>query len=85
MAALLDGRGGVPLQLALGQDGPFDAVRRDEAAEAFLLLDGLDDGQRRRALGRSAVRRALDGALDPRHDDLATRFSIVARSRWVMR
>jgi hypothetical protein len=85
MAALLDGRSGVPLQLALGQDGPFDAVRRDEAAEAFLLLDGLDDGQRRRALGRSAVRRALDGALDPRHDDLATRFSIVARSRWVMR
>lgn len=84
-AALMQGRQGVPVQLVIGRDGPFDAVHAEAAAEGFLLLDGLGSGIRTRALRRSGVRAGLDGALDRAHDDLATRFSIIARCDWVHR
>lgn len=84
-AVLLDGGRGVPVQVAVGAHGPFDAVRAFGAAEGYLLLDGLGAGLRARALRRSGVRAGLEGALDREHDDLATRFSIVARCAWIYR
>ncbi|MCC6784144.1 MAG: hypothetical protein IT457_14980 [Planctomycetes bacterium] len=81
----LDGRSGIALQVMRSARGPFDAVRVDGAAEAVLLLDGLEPRDRGRVLARTGLRRALDGVLSLEHDDLATRFSIVGRCEWVMR
>ena len=82
---LLDGRPGLPLRAAVAATGPFDVLRVQAAAEGFLLLDGIGTSLRRRALARAAIRGGLTRALDADSDDLATRFSIVARCRWVHR
>lgn len=85
LALLRSGRGGVPIAYLDAGRGPFAEVRVVARAEAHLLLDGLGLGELRRCLERGAVRGALSGALAREHDDLATRFSMIARCEWVLR
>ncbi len=82
---LASGRSGLPLTISLADEAQPSAVWTSRAAEGYLLLEGLTPDALRSALGRSHVRRALEGALDHDHEDLATRFSIAARCAWVAR
>lgn len=82
---LLSGREGVAIQVwRVGKDS-FDPTQVTGVAEPVLLLDGLSVAARRRVLSRSNVRAAWKDVLDPRHDDLVTRFTMLARCSWVMR
>jgi hypothetical protein len=79
------GRPGLPLGVLLEDGAALSATRSRGVAEGYLLLEGLSPHALRAVLGRRSVRSALDGALDPRHEDIATRFSIAARCEWVAR
>jgi len=87
LAAELLGSGepGVPVSVTLADGRVVSATRSSGIAEGYLLLEGLTPAALRDALRRRGISSALDGALDPRHDDLATRFSIAARCEWVFR
>ncbi len=77
------GRGGVPLQCMVSSHGTFGEARVRGCPEGYLLLDGLSEHAQRSLIPR--VRGALDGALDVDADDLATRWTMVARCAWVLR
>jgi len=79
------GKPGLPLSTALTPGETLSASRVTGAAEGYLLLEGLEQSELRAVLARSGVSRGLAGALDPRHHDLATRFSIAARCTWITR
>jgi hypothetical protein len=52
---------------------------------SILMLDGLEPSDVRRLLRREVVRDAIGEVLVPDDPDLATKFTIVARSQWVWR
>lgn len=79
------GRTGLPLSTALVAGEAVSSSWVSAAAEGYLLLEGLPGNDLRAILARRGVMRGFAGALDPRHDDLATRFSMAARCAWVMR
>lgn len=82
---LESGESGFPVSVALADGRVVAATRTSGTAEGYLLLEGLTPSQLRGALRRRGISTALDDALHPRHDDLATRFSIAARCGWVFR
>ncbi len=80
------GRSGVPIRCRVTASGEVVSDQRVQgAAEAVLMLEGLDPRARSGLLRRGVLRGALEDVLDPRAEDFATRFTIIGRCSWVMR
>ncbi|MBK8976930.1 MAG: hypothetical protein IPM29_13505 [Planctomycetes bacterium] len=84
LALMQQGGSGLPLQYRIGAGGVFGVARVSGAAEGCLLLEGPSPAVRARVLRRAGLRSALDDLLPPDAEDLATRFTLVGRCRWVM-
>lgn len=82
VAALIRAGGpGIPTACVVGPEGSFGVTYKQACGEVFMLLDGLSPAARKRLLPR--VRRFLEGVFDPGCDDLATRWTMVARCDFV--
>lgn len=82
---LLRGEPGLPILWRAGERGPCAVHRAMGDPRGWLMLDGLSLVDLRRVLARPAIRRGLGElplATDP---DLATTFSMLARTRWLWR
>ncbi|MCR9244126.1 MAG: hypothetical protein NXI31_03785 [bacterium] len=76
-------RSGVPTHWRIVRGRPFREHRVEGDPRAVFVLAGLDGRSRRRLLGREELADALDDVVRPEDPDLATTFTLVARTSWV--
>ena len=82
---LLRGEPGLPILWHAGARGPHGVHRAVADPRGWLMLEGLSLVDLRRVLARPAVRRGLGELPNLMDPDLATTFSMLARTRWVWR
>lgn len=82
---LLRGEPGLPILWHAGERGPSAVHRAMADPRGWLMLDGLSFADLRRVLARPAIRRGLGELPQETDPDLATTFSMLARTRWIWR
>ncbi|MEC7583269.1 MAG: hypothetical protein VYE77_03045 [Planctomycetota bacterium] len=79
----LQGGPGVATHWRQAGGRPFALHHARQDPKVWLMLEGLEDVDRARLLGKGRVRRSMLGTPDGGHPDVATQFAMVARNRWV--
>jgi len=82
---LLRGEPGLPILWHASERGPCGVHRALADPRGWLMLEGLSLPDLRRVLGRAAIRKGLGELPQATDPDLATTFSMLARTRWIWR
>lgn len=82
---LLRGEPGLPILWRAGERGPCAVHRAVADPRGWIMLDGLSLVDLRRVLARPAIRRGLGQLPQATDPDLATTFSMLARTWWIWR